>query len=368
MIKFANPAGLEGLLNLDREGVDIRPTLLRVITDQYLQTAVHTPDEERQFTELALRLIDETETATRAAVAARLAHHASAPHPIILRLARDALDVAEPILLHSPCLTQADLDVIAAEGGVSYAEIIARRRPPEQAGKQATAAICSGPEPPASQCVDNIDAPIPGSEPMKPTGTQSQELCETFFTADPDERKLILMMLDCAITVPANPPSLLARSDVWRLESAALQHSTETVVADLERALGVSRRLARRIVQDETGEPVVVAAKALALPSDVLQRILLFMNPRVGQSVERVHTLAELAHEITLEGARRLVYIWREADPIETKPASHQAHWQETVQRARQALSEISFRHPVPARTEPPSRPAPSRASGTDNR
>jgi len=203
---------------------------------------------------------------------------------------------------------------------------------------------------------------------MKPTGTQSQELCETFFTADPDERKLILMMLDCAITVPANPPSLLARSDVWRLKSAALQHSTETVVADLERALGVSGRLARRIVQDETGEPVVVAAKALALPSDVLQRILLFMNPRVGQSVERVHKLAELAHEITLEGARRLVDIWREADPIETKPASHQAHWQETVQRARQALSEISFRHPVPARTEPPSRPAPSRASGTDTR
>jgi hypothetical protein len=364
MIKLANPAGLEGLLNLDREGVDIRPTLLRVITDQYLQTAVHTPDEERQFTELALRLIDETEIATRAAVATRLAHHASAPHPIILRLARDVLDVAEPILLYSPCLTQADLDAIAAEGGAPYAEIVARRRPPEQAGKQAAAATCSEPEPPAPQRAENFDKPIPGSNPM--AGTQPDGLCETFFTAGPEERKLILMMLDCAIAVPTSPPSLLARTDVWRLESAALQHNTEMVVGDLERALGVSRRLARRIVQDETGEPIVVAARALALPNDVLQRILLFMNPRVGQSVERVHKLAELAEEITLDGARRLVEIWREAEPIEAKPASHQAHWQETVQRARQALSEISFRQS--ARTEPPSRPAPYRASGTETR
>ena len=38
-----------------------------MITDQYLQTAVHTPEEERQFTELALRLLDETEIPTRAA-------------------------------------------------------------------------------------------------------------------------------------------------------------------------------------------------------------------------------------------------------------------------------------------------------------
>src|SRR5262249_638713 len=146
MIKLANPAGLEGLFNLDREGVDIRPTLLRVITDQYLQTTVHTPDEERQFTELALRLIDETEPPPRAGVAPRLAHHASAPHPIILRLARDALDVAEPILLHSPCLTQADLDAIAAQGGASYAEIVARRRAPVAAGKEAAAATCSDPK------------------------------------------------------------------------------------------------------------------------------------------------------------------------------------------------------------------------------
>src|SRR5882757_10153730 len=127
MLKWANITGLEGLFNLNQQGIDIRPTLLRVITDQYLQTSVHTPDEERQFTELAMRLLDETEIATRAIVAKRLAPHSYAPRPIILQLARDVLEVAEPVLLQSPCLTPEDLSAIAAERGASCAQVVARR-------------------------------------------------------------------------------------------------------------------------------------------------------------------------------------------------------------------------------------------------
>src|SRR4051812_23838874 len=127
MLKLPSLAGLEGLLNLDRQGVDIRPTLLRVITDQYLQTPVHTADQERQFTELALRLIDETDIPTRAAVSTRLARHPTAPRPILQQLARDVLEVAEPILRHSVALSDEDLKTIAAERGPSYAEIIASR-------------------------------------------------------------------------------------------------------------------------------------------------------------------------------------------------------------------------------------------------
>ncbi len=52
-------ASVEGLLDLDRhEGIDMRPTLLRVLTDLYLQKRTHPPEDERYYTELALRLID----------------------------------------------------------------------------------------------------------------------------------------------------------------------------------------------------------------------------------------------------------------------------------------------------------------------
>ena len=133
MMKLPNLAGFEGLIDLDRRGVDIRPTLLRVLTAQYLHRRAHTQDEDRQYTELTLRLLDETDVPTRAAVAARLATHAGAPRAIILRLARDVLTVAEPILRLSPQLAAADLDAIARERGRDYAAIIATRAVPQPA-------------------------------------------------------------------------------------------------------------------------------------------------------------------------------------------------------------------------------------------
>src|SRR6266566_10107308 len=79
--------GFDGLMTLSRrEGVDIRPTLLRVLTDLYVQTSAHSADEERQFVELTSRLIDQVDDATRAAVRARLAIYPATPAEIMDRL------------------------------------------------------------------------------------------------------------------------------------------------------------------------------------------------------------------------------------------------------------------------------------------
>src|SRR5450631_2723804 len=79
--------GFDGLMTLSRrEGVDIRPTLLRVLTDLYVQANAHSGDEERQFVELTSRLIDEVDDATRAAVRARLAIYPGTPAAILERL------------------------------------------------------------------------------------------------------------------------------------------------------------------------------------------------------------------------------------------------------------------------------------------
>src|ERR1700736_1660978 len=79
--------GFDGLMILSRrEGVDIRPTLLRVLTDLYVQAGAHSGDEERQFIELASRLIEEVDDATRAAVRARLAIYPATPAEILTKL------------------------------------------------------------------------------------------------------------------------------------------------------------------------------------------------------------------------------------------------------------------------------------------
>src|ERR1700754_380812 len=79
--------GFDGLMTLSRrEGVDIRPTLLRVLTDLYVQARSHSPDEERQFVELTSRLIEQVDDATRAAVRARLAIYPGTPQKTMIQL------------------------------------------------------------------------------------------------------------------------------------------------------------------------------------------------------------------------------------------------------------------------------------------
>ncbi len=156
---------------------DIRPTLLRVLTDLYLQKGTHPPDDERYYTELALRLINSTDVPARAAVAERLARYAAAPRAVILRLARDVIDVAGPILRHSPGLTVADLELIMLECGSAHAAIIAMRlrRQEPSAGNPAIE-------------IRQLDR----------AGMQAAELSELFFAADSGERQLILLNLEYA--------------------------------------------------------------------------------------------------------------------------------------------------------------------------
>src|SRR4051795_9895343 len=79
--------GFDGLMTLSRrEGVDIRPTLLRVLTDLYVQANAHNGEEERQFVELASRLIDEVDDATLSAVRARLAIYPGTPAEVLRKL------------------------------------------------------------------------------------------------------------------------------------------------------------------------------------------------------------------------------------------------------------------------------------------
>jgi uncharacterized protein (DUF2336 family) len=90
--------GFDGLMTLSRrEGVDIRPTLLRVLTDLYVQANAHSSDEERQFIELTSRLIDQVDDATRAAVRARLAIYPGTPIEVLRRLGLTAENLDQDV-------------------------------------------------------------------------------------------------------------------------------------------------------------------------------------------------------------------------------------------------------------------------------
>jgi len=77
-----------------RDGVDVRPTLARVLTDLYVQRPSHSGEEETQYVELVLGLIDSVDAKTRAAVAEKLRQYPKAPAAVLRRL--DSLAAANP--------------------------------------------------------------------------------------------------------------------------------------------------------------------------------------------------------------------------------------------------------------------------------
>src|ERR1700761_4442674 len=109
-------SGFDGLMNLSRrEGVDIRPTLLRVLADLYVQTNTHSEQEARQFVELTSRLIDQVDDATRAAVRARLALYPATPAPVLqhLGLKPSLPDQPVPLAREVPALSVAKTEIAA---------------------------------------------------------------------------------------------------------------------------------------------------------------------------------------------------------------------------------------------------------------
>ena len=274
MAKFTAYPPLDGLVDLAcRDGVDIRPTLLRVLTDLYVQKPTHSSDEERQYVELVLGLIDAADEATRAAVTARLSTYPTAPDEVLRKLA-----------------------------GSSVAR-----------------------------------------EDSNTVRTHANDLAKLFFAAASEERRLILANLVAADTTAPRQPRVASSEVLRRLEAAALQHNSGEFGRILERALGIGHDIAERVVRDSSGEPLIVAAKALGMKAAVLQRVLLVLNPVIGQSVQRVYDLAQLFDDITPEAADRMVAIWRDAVP-RTRPTHKPQHWNDEQRNARSLASPTAHR------------------------
>jgi hypothetical protein len=342
---------LDGLIGLARQdGVDIRPTLVRVLTDLYVHKHVHTREEEHRYTELALCLLAAVDVPTRAAVARKLATYVHAPRLVVRRLARDVFEVAEPVLKYSPCLTSEDLLLIIGEFGPRYAAAIGERDRCEPPPAEEADDVACADEPPR-QAAAQPGEPATVSVRANPPAADSPRvsLGEYFLNAGMTERRLLLANLEDG-TLTETERSFAARNDdaVRRLEAAALQQRPDEFGRGLEQELRIPEATAARIVHDETGEPIVVASKALAIPSEVLLRILLFLNPVIGHSVERVFDLVNLHDQLSREAALHLVTSWQKAQAGERRPAPYQPlHWDDETRGARRTFAEHPRRFPL---------------------
>jgi hypothetical protein len=290
--------GFDGLLTLSRrDGVDIRPTLLRVLTDLYVQTNTHSAEEEQHFVELTSRLIDQVDDATRAAVRARLSIYPRTPAAIMSKLRLHA--VAGP-----PRATSATPPVPSAPAAA----------PPAVETKPHTTATLS----------------------MEPR--DAAEISEMFFTANAKERALVLQNL---ATAPLRPsprihPSRAARA-IETLHMAAFAVDVDNFTTELSETLILPARIAERVVKDPGGEPLACAAKAIGMPSRIFQQILLFLDPTIGTSVIAVYRLSRLYDLLDERSARIMLAAWRGATMTEARAKYRPTLYDDERHRVRTA-------------------------------
>ncbi len=329
-MEISSLASLDSLAEIGlRGGVDMRPTLLRVLTDLYMQKMRHTPEEVHHYTELALRLLEVVDAQTRAAVAARLSRHLSPPLRVIQSLVNDLPEIAAPLRSH-PMLQPAN------PAGVTT---------PRPSAVSDTDSFLA-----AEQEMDQAFRPS-ASRIIEPT--TAKELTDLFFAATAVERSLILRSLDVVAPLPAGSVAVSRNAAVGRrLEGAALGRNREDFAQQLARSLHIPREQARRIARDNLGEPMVVAAKALEIPRDLFYRILIFVNPAVGHSVERVHALAELYDDMTVQAAEGMVAIWQALHMEERVSANHRPQAWNDEARARARPAAPMRRTPAAAQTK----------------
>jgi hypothetical protein len=321
------PPGLECLLDLAcRDGVDIRPTLLRVLTDLYVQKRSHTAEEEHHYVELAQRLIQTVDAKTRAAVSTRLRDYRMIPPQLL------------PYL--TPQGSPSDLsDIVAASAAAAL---------PASATAPATekAVLIPADAPALVPAASAHDEPVTATHPQQqPTAA---ELCELFFTAPPQDRRLILIHLDAVAGANTEtPPASDHVATIRTLEMAALRRDRPGFAREVVRVMNIDIRMATRIVDDATGEPLLIPARLVEMPESVLQRVLLFLNPVVGRSVQRVFELSALYGQFTGPAARQMASIMRAAatTPIGAQPARYDAAlWPETAARLRSAAQNYPAR------------------------
>jgi len=310
--------GFDGLMTLSRrEGVDIRPTLLRVLTDLYVQTAAHSFDEQRQFVELTSRLIDEVDNATRAAVRARLAIYPGTPAEVLSKLGLRPAQADKP----APLAVETPSALPVAEPAKS----------PSEAERWLASNLSLQPK-------------------------DAAEIYDMFFRAGPSERVAILHSL---AQTPLKPspriPEARASRAIEILEMAAFNGDVENFTLEVGESLILPSRVAAQIVEDAGGEPLACAAKALTMPSPVFQRVLLFLKPDIGTSVHTVYRLSRLFDRLSERAALVMLAAWRGSTLATTRTKYRPILYDDERARVRSA----------PTQTRPSAQPGTSPAART---
>lgn len=356
------PPELHGLLAIAREeGLDMKPVLLRVLTDLYISVPVHSSDEAAQFCEIGGTLAGQVDLDTALVVACKLAGYPGTPVEVgNAILARN--DDASRILLADARWMPAHTQITYAAVGdrVMAAAVAARAHLDPDLVRllldrcdpliDVTLAANTALRLPA----DILDVLLERARDEEALGAallargdlSGADRGVLFLAADKVARRQITEDAERAASL--SPRRRPAPSDeiVHSLETAALYDDGATFAQVLGLALGASPQKVRMLLADRSGEALGLALVALGVPDEVCTRIFMFRDPLVGHSTERVQALVELTRRVSPGAAERLVSAMLGLQPSKTRTASYPPRG-DAAERPRQPAAQTTASAPA---------------------
>jgi hypothetical protein len=340
---------LDGLFALSRTpGLDVRPTLLRVLTDLFVNARQRGEDDLERYAELAGHLIDQVDDETRLVVAGKLGPCAFAPRSVLDKLIAAEPNVAARVIEVSPLMTRDDLWTLATDGGPLTSAAIARRSDLDGElirflARKGISAVAEalGRNPAAAMDRETIAllSPLAATTPSLAEllaargGVKAEWLAPIFLELDEAVRATVLTAFghvdQAKRPVPREALILAPKLVLDALESAALSRDLDGLAGGIAQLFGMTPDTALRIVRDRTGEALTVTLIAIGVPVDQATRILMFANTEAGSSFQHMRKLVGLVETLPRNAATRLARLFSET-LTEATPVRHEPVFVET--------------------------------------
>lgn len=305
-----------------RTDSDLRAVVLRVATDLFVMKNDHALDEIRQFEEIAVHMLEDATSETRAAVAAKLATYGSAPASVVEGLLAHGGEAAAVLLEKSPAVGGRALSGAASFGVPALAAAVARRMPLDAAlvrvlvrrsEPEVLLALVQNPSARISRAtflslVRHARGDARLGRALICRADHPDELAPLFLAASSEMRAAII--LSARRRCLGRPPQTPAPADaafLRELEELAYAPDRRPFAAALAAAIGANADEMSKVVFDRGGEPLALVLAALGMTPQAATRIFLAGDPAVACSYERVAALRQIVTDVPPQTARCLV-------------------------------------------------------------
>jgi hypothetical protein len=299
-------------------------TLLRAATALFCQEPGHDRDGVRRFEQLAVHLLPKVSGEDRAYIAALLGGRDDAPPSVVRVLARDAIEIAGPVLRHSPVLTTIDLLGVIAVTGSAHHRLIAGRT---DLSADVLRALAVARQKASSENPSKINAeepvtsagPVPAPAESKTFGPAMPTPDFGAFLASPPKHRLWILAEAARRGVAAGGANPSRQLDQMLRKSYALAEIVTSakrrdrlgILAGFSSALGLATEIVGRLLDDPSGEPLVLMIKAAGLDTPDGNTVLLLGHKKIGESVAEFFRLADLLASIERSTAEAFIATWR---------------------------------------------------------